>query len=106
MPPSLPKLILISLERASLLAFSLRGEMEKWVIPASFWNARSEVRRTRAVGFGVHHACSENAVVAIWLPIGADVILERSTCEWEDKITALAPRTVRRKDTSLKAGRL
>ena len=80
--------------------------MEKWVIPASFRNARSEVRRTRAVGFGVHYPCSENAVVTIWLPIGVDVILERPTCEWEDKIKALAPKTFRRKGASLKAGRL
>jgi hypothetical protein len=80
--------------------------MEKWVIPASFRNARSEVRRTRAVGFGVHYPCIENAVVTIWLPIGADVILERPRCEWEDKLKALAPRTFRRKGTSLKAGRL
>lgn len=59
------------------------------MIPASFRNARSEVRRTSAVGFGVHHPCSENAVVTIWLLIGADVILERSTCEWggQDKST-------------------
>jgi hypothetical protein len=76
----------------------VNGEMGD---PASFRNARSEVRRTRAVGFGVHYPCSESAVVAIWLPFGADVILERPTCEWEDKIKALAPRNFRRKDTSL-----
>ena len=76
------------------------------MIPASFRNARSEVRRTRAVRFGLRYPCSEIAVVTIWLPIGADVILERPTCEWEDKIKALAPRTFRRKGTSLKAERL
>jgi len=44
-------------------------------------------------GFRVGYACSENADVTIWLSIGADVILERPTCEWEGKINALAPRT-------------
>jgi hypothetical protein len=56
--------------------------------------------------FGVHYTCSESAEVTIWLPIGADVILERSTCEWEGTIKALTPRTFRRKGTSLQAGRL
>jgi hypothetical protein len=79
---------------------------EEMVIPASFRNARSEVRRTRAVDFGVHYPCSENAVVTIWLPFGADVIIERPTCEWEDKIKAQAPKTFRQKGTALKAGRL
>ena len=67
------------------------------MILASFRNARSQVRRARAVGLGVHYPCSENAIVTIWLPMGPDVILERPTCEWEDKIKALAPRTLRRK---------
>ena len=57
-------------------------------------------------GFRVHYPCSENADVTIWLPIGAAVILERPTCEWEGKINARAPRTFRRKGTSLQAGRL
>jgi hypothetical protein len=42
-------------------------------------------------GFRVHYACSENADVTIWLPIGVDVILERPIYEWEGKIKALAP---------------
>src|SRR5947208_13294625 len=43
--------------------------------------------------FRVRYACRENADVMIWLSIGADVILERPTREWEGKINALAPRT-------------
>ena len=63
--------------------------MEKKMISASFRNASSEVRVHS--GFRVHYVRSENADVTIWLPIGADVILERPTGEWEGKIKALAP---------------
>ena len=54
-------------------------------------------------GFRVHYACID-ADVTIWLPIGADVVLEKPTYEWEGKIKALVPRTFRRKDTSLQVG--
>ena len=62
------------------------------MIPASFRNQGVKFVVRVQSGFRVH-ACSENADVTIWLPIGADVILERPTCEWEGKINALAPRT-------------
>ena len=57
-------------------------------------------------GFRVHYASSENADVTIWPPIGADVILERPTYEWEGKIEALVLKDLRRKGTSLQVGRL
>ena len=52
------------------------------MFPTKIWGGRIGMRSSEArvhSGVRVHHVCTENADVTIWLPMEADMVLEKPT---------------------------